>query len=83
MIKLYYLEIADPVTGYGIRAGFTYNGKRYTALVVSRGHMIGVSTGTVRDHDRLYHPFTENQISAAWAFMNSGSYSVEYAAPIV
>ena len=82
MIKLHFLEVADPVTGFGIRAGFTYNGKRYLSLIISQNGTFNVRTGSAAKHDLLLNRLSDNQISAAYDFLMSDEYAVEYAAPI-
>lgn len=82
MIKLHFLEVADPVTGFGILAGFTYNEKRYLSLVTSQNGTFYVSTGSAAKHDLLLHRLSDKQISAAYDFLMSDEYAVEYAAPI-
>ena len=82
MIKLHFLEVADPVTGFGIRAGFTYNGKRYLSLVTSQNGTFYVRTGSAAKHDLLLHRLSDKQISAAYDFLMSDEYAVEYTDPI-
>ena len=79
MIKLHFLEVADPITGFGIRAGFTYNGKRFLSLVSTQNGTAYVRT----DHDLTLHQLSNSQISAVYDFMLSKDYAVEYAAPIL
>ena len=83
MIKLYFLEVADPKTGYGIRAGFTYNGKRFLSLVSTQNGTSYVRTGSAVNHDLTLHQLSNSQISAVYDFMLSKDYAVEYAAPIL
>ena len=82
MIKLHFLEVADPVTGFGIRAGFTYNGKRYLSLVTSQNGARFVSTGAAYTHNLTRHQLSEVQSAAVEAFAASNDFAVEYAAPI-
>ena len=82
-IKLHFLEVADPVTGFGIRAGFTYNGKRYLDLITSQAGVLFVSTGAAYTHDLERHQLSESQSAAVDAFIASNDFAVEYAAPIL
>lgn len=82
MIKLHFLEVADPVTGFGIRAGFTYNGKRYLSLVTSQSGARFVRTGAAYTHNLTRHQLSEAQSAAVEAFAASNDFAVEYAAPI-
>ena len=83
MIKLHFLEVADPVTGFGIRAGFTYNGKRFLSLVSAQNGTAYVRTGSAVKHDLTLHRLSDSQISAVYDFMLSEELAVEYAAPIL
>ena len=83
MIKLYFLEVADPVTGFGIRAGFTYNGKRYLSLVTSQNGARFVRSGAAITRNLEQHQLSEAQSAAMEAFIASGDFAVEYAAPIL
>ena len=82
IIKLHFLEVADPVTGFGIRAGFTYNGKRYLSIVTSQSGALFVRSGAACAHDLTRHQLSEAQIAAVEAFTASGDFAVEYAATI-
>lgn len=82
MIKLYFLEVADPLLYFGIRAGFTYNGKRYTSLVTSQNGARFVRSGAAINHNLAIHQLSEAQSAAVDAFMASNDFAVEYAAPI-
>ena len=83
MIKLHFLEVADPVTGFGIRAGFTYNGKRCLSLVTSQAGILFVDTGAAYTHDLEWHQLSEAQSAAVEAFTASKDFAVEYPAPIL
>lgn len=78
MIKLYFLELENGL----IKAGFTYNGKRYLSLVTSQNGARFVSTGAAYTHDLERHQLSEAQSAAVEAFKASDEYAVEYAAPI-
>lgn len=82
MINLHFLEVADPVTGFGIRAGFTYNGKRYLSLVTSQSGARFVRTGAAYTHNLTRHQLSEAQSAAVEAFTASNDFAVEYAAHI-
>ena len=73
VIKLHFLEVADPVTGFGIRAGFTYNGKRYLSLVTSQNGARFVRSGAACTHDLTQHQLSEAQ-SACVAMITAGSF---------
>lgn len=83
MITLHFLEVADPATGYGIRAGFTYNGKRHLSLITSQNGTVYVRTGAAVNHDLTLHRLSDSQISAVYDFMLSDDFAVEYASPIL
>lgn len=82
MIKLYFLEVADPLTGFGLRAGFTYQGKRYTSLVISQNGTAYVRTGMAVTHDLVLHRLSPAQVAAVHDFLESPDMAVEFAAPI-
>lgn len=78
MVKLYFLEWENGL----VKAGFTYNGKRYLSLVTSQNGTFYVRTGSAAKHDLILHRLSDKQISAAYDFLMSDNYAVEYAAPI-
>ena len=78
MIKLHFLEVADPVTGFGIRAGFTYNGKRYISLVASQNGTYFVTTGAKATNDFSRHELSAEQAAAVETFKESPEYAVEF-----
>lgn len=78
MIILYYLNVADPLTNFGINAGFKYNGKRYISLVTSQNGDYFVTTGAKSTHDFYRHKLSAEQIAAVEAFKESAEYSVDF-----
>lgn len=78
MIKLYFLELENGL----IKAGFTYNGKRYLSLVTSHGGTRFVRSGAACTHNLTRHQLSEAQSAAVEAFTASNDFAVEYAAPI-
>ena len=78
MIVLHYLSVADPLTNFGIHAGFKYNGKRYVSLVTSQNGDYFVTTGAKATHDLCRHKLSAGQIAAVEAFKESEDYSVEF-----
>lgn len=83
MIKLHYLEIADPLLNFGVRAGFTYNGKRYTSLITSQNGARYVRSGAAITHNLTLHQLSKSQSAAVEAFTASNDFAVEYPAPIL
>ena len=83
MIKLHYLEIADPLLNFGIRAGFTYNGKLYTSLITSQNGARFVRSGAAIAHNLALHQLSEAQSAAVDAFCAGSDYAIEYPAPIL
>ena len=79
MIKMYFLELESGL----VKAGFTYNGKRYISLVASQNGARFVRSGDARTHKPTRHQLSEAQSAAAEAFTASNDFSVEYAAPIL
>lgn len=73
MIKLYFLELESGL----IKAGFTHNGKRYISLVASQNGARFVISG------EDVHKLSEPQNAEVDAFVSSGDFAVEYAAPIL
>lgn len=73
MIKLYFLELESGL----VKAGFTYNGKRYISLVASQNGALFVISG------EAVHKLSGHQSAAVDAFVSSGDFAVEYAAPIL
>lgn len=83
MITLYFLEVADPLTNFGIKAGFKYNGKRYISLVTSQNGKYFVTTGAKATHDFTRHELSPEQAAAVEAFKESPEYAVElFANPV-
>ena len=78
MITLYFLEVADPLTNFGIKAGFKYNGKRYISLVTSQNGTYFVTTGAKTTHDFSRHQLSSDQTAAVEAFKQSSDYAVEF-----
>lgn len=78
MITLDFLEVADPLTNYGIKAGFKHNGKRYISLVTSQNGVYFVTTGAKATHDFTRHELSSDQTAAVEAFKNSSDYAVEF-----
>lgn len=79
MIKLYFLEWENGL----IKAGFTYNGKRYLSLVTSQNRTRFVRSGAAITRNLEQYQLSEAQSAAVEAFMASGDFAVEYAAPIL
>ena len=79
MIKLYFLEWENGL----VKAGFTYNGKRYISLVTSQGGALFVRSGEARTHNLTRHQLSQAQSAAVEAFAASNDFAVEYAAPIL
>ena len=73
MIKLYFLELEPGL----VKAGFTYNGKRYISLVASQNGARFVISG------EAVHKLSEHQSAAVDAFVSSGDFAVEYADPVL
>lgn len=78
-IKLYFLEWENGL----VKAGFTFNGKRYLSLVTSQGGARFVRSGDARTHNLVRHQLSDSQSAAVEAFMTSGEYAVEYSSPIL
>ena len=78
MINLYFLEWENGL----VKAGFTYNGKRYISLVTYQNGARFVRSGAARTHNLIRHQLSETQSAAVEAFMASNDFAVEYAAPI-
>lgn len=76
MIKLYFLELESGL----VKAGFTHNGKRYISPVTYQNGAWIVISGS--DH-KTVHRLSEAQSTAVDAFVSSGDFAVEYAAPIL
>lgn len=83
MIKLLFLEVADPMTNFGIKAGFRYNGKRYISLVTYQNGVYYVTTGTKAANDFMRHELSNDQSAAVEAFKLSDDFAIDYAAPIL
>ena len=83
MIKLHYLEVADPLLNFGIRAGFTHNGKRYTSLITNQNGTRYVRSGAAITHNLALHRLSDTQSAAVDAFCAGSDYAVEYPAPIL
>lgn len=79
-MKIYFFEI-DPDTK-AVRAGFTYNGKRYTGLVYAQNGESYVVTDAKATTDPERHNFTQNQENHLSAFLCSPLYSIEFAEAI-
>lgn len=73
MIKLYFLELESGL----VKAGFTHNGKRYISPVAYQNGARFVISGEAA------HQISDAQNDAVNAFVSSGDFSVEYAAPIL
>ena len=73
MIKLYFLELESGI----VKSGFTHNGKRYISPVTYQNGARFVISG------EAVHKLSEPQNAAVDAFVSSGGFSVEYAAPIL
>ena len=78
MLKLYFLELENGL----IKAGFTYNGKRYLSLVTSQNGARFIRSGAACTHDLTRHQLSDAQSAAVEAFAASNDFAVEYAAPI-
>ena len=78
MVKLYFLEWENGL----VKAGFTYNGKRYISLVTSQNGARFGRSGAARTNNLTRHQLSEAQSAAVEAFTASGDFAVEYAAPI-
>lgn len=76
MIKLYFLELESGI----VKAGFTHNGKRYISSVTYQNGARFVISGSDGDAP---HMLSEAQSAAVDAFVSSGDFAVEYAAPIL
>lgn len=79
MIKLYFLEWENGL----VKAGFTYNGKRYLSLVTSQNLARFVRSGAAITHNLEHHQLSEAQSAAVDAFIASNDFAVEYTAPIM
>lgn len=79
MIKLYFLELEN---GFA-KAGFTYNGKRYTSLITNQNGERFVRSGNCRTRNLELHQLSPDQSAAVEAFLASNDYAVEYPAPIL
>ena len=73
MIKLYFLELESGI----VKAGFTHNGKRYISPVTYQNGARFVISG------EAVHKLSEPQNAVVDAFVSSGCFSAEYAAPIL
>lgn len=79
MIKLYFLEWEN---GF-VKAGFTFNNKRYISLVTSQDGARFIRSGEARTLNLMWHQLSEAQSAAVEAFIASNDLAVEYAAPIL
>ncbi|MBR4291635.1 MAG: hypothetical protein IKT52_13505 [Oscillospiraceae bacterium] len=79
MIKLYFLEWENGL----VKAGFTYNGKRYLSLVTSQNRARFVRSGAAITRNLEQHQLSEAQSAAVDAFITSNDFAVEYTAPIL
>ena len=79
MVKLYFLEWENGL----VKAGFTYNSKRYISLVTSQNGARFVRSGDARTHNLTRHQLSEAQSAAVEAFTASKDFAVEYPAPIL
>lgn len=79
MIKLYFLEWES---GF-VKAGFTYNGKRYISLIRSHSGKRYVRSGAAITHNLELHQLSPEQSDAVEAFVASNEYAVEFPAPIL
>ena len=79
MVKLYFLEWEN---GF-LKAGFTYNGKRYLSLVISQAGRRFVRSGAAITHNLELHTLSIAQNAAVEAFASSNELAAEYAAPIL
>lgn len=75
-MKIWYFS-ADPKTGL-VKAGFTVDGRRRSALVCSQAGRLYVRTGTKRTDDLTLHWFSAEQTAAYAEFCKGPSWSVEY-----
>ena len=78
MINLYFLEWENGL----IKAGFTFNSKRYISLITSQNGARFVRSGDARAHNLTRHQLSEAQSAAVDAFIASNDFAVEYPAPI-
>lgn len=78
MIDLYFLELENGL----VKAGFTYNSKRYISLVTSQNGARFVRSGAARTRNLVLHQLSEAQSAAVDAFMASNDFAVEYPAPV-
>ena len=79
MIKLYFLEFEN---GF-VKAGFTYNGKRYVSLVTNQNKDRFIRSGNCRTRNLEQHQLSPDQSAAVEAFLASNDYAVEYPTPIL
>lgn len=78
-IKLYFLEWENGC----VKAGFTFNGKRYLSLVTRQGGARFVRSGAAVTRNLSLHQLSDSQSAAVEAFMASDDMAVEYAAPVL
>ena len=79
MIKLYFLEWENGL----VKAGFTYNGKRYLSLVTSQNRTRFVRSGAAITRNLEQHQLSEAQSAAVDTFIASNDFAVGYTAPIL
>ena len=73
MIKLYFLELESGL----VKAGFTHSGKRFISPVIYQDDARFIISG------EAVHKLSDAQSAAVDAFVSSGDFAAEYAAPIL